>query len=461
MNCDKEQLLSFLPKKIKDKLQSGNKRSKDAIINIIISFGCKFFTMATSLLLVPMTIHYINPTQYGIWLTLSSIIGWIGFFDLGLGNGFRKKYAEAKANADIETAKNYVSTTYATISIIVAVIYCVVLVVNHYIDWAEFLNVDSSYRTELHNVFFIIITFFCLNMVANLITTLLTADQKPGVASVMGVLGQLLSLFSIYILTKLTRGSLTNLALYYSGIPTLVLVFASFYTYTFTSYRNIRPAITSVNFGMVRSILSLGVQFFAISLCGIVLFQIINIVLSREVGPEAVTEYNVAYRLFNVIFMITIIFVTPFWSAFTDAYTKKDFNWMKNVLYKLERTWLVFCLLGIIMLLASPLLYRLWIGDSVSIPFLLSAEVLLYMLFQSIGAIYMNLINGIGYVRIQLIIYVLTALISYPALLISCRFFGVSGALLLPTTVFFLQALFGRIQLRKILNNTAKGLWIR
>ena len=48
-------------------------------------------------MLVPLTIHYINPTRYGIWLTVSSIIGWVSFFDIGFGNGLRNKFAEALA----------------------------------------------------------------------------------------------------------------------------------------------------------------------------------------------------------------------------------------------------------------------------------------------------------------------------------------------------------------------------
>jgi hypothetical protein len=33
------------------------------------------------------------PTRYEIWLTLSSIVGWFSFFDVGLGHGLRNKFA--------------------------------------------------------------------------------------------------------------------------------------------------------------------------------------------------------------------------------------------------------------------------------------------------------------------------------------------------------------------------------
>ena len=47
---------------------------------------------------MPLTIDFVNPTQYGIWLTLSSLLAWFSFFDIGLSLGFRNRFAQAKAN---------------------------------------------------------------------------------------------------------------------------------------------------------------------------------------------------------------------------------------------------------------------------------------------------------------------------------------------------------------------------
>ena len=51
-------------------------RSVKATRHIILSLFSRGISIACSLLLVPMTIDYVNPTQYGIWLTISSVIAW-------------------------------------------------------------------------------------------------------------------------------------------------------------------------------------------------------------------------------------------------------------------------------------------------------------------------------------------------------------------------------------------------
>src|SRR5258708_8697919 len=71
INWPLEQPIVFL----KNFLNKGHSRSANAKKNILTSFLIKGCNITISLVLVPLTIHYVKPTQYGIWLTLSSIIG--------------------------------------------------------------------------------------------------------------------------------------------------------------------------------------------------------------------------------------------------------------------------------------------------------------------------------------------------------------------------------------------------
>ena len=83
---------------IKDKVSAyftkGNERSVAVKKNIAVSLVLKCISILVSLQVVPLTIGYVNPTKYGIWLTLSSIIAWLSYFDLGFAHGFRNRFAE-------------------------------------------------------------------------------------------------------------------------------------------------------------------------------------------------------------------------------------------------------------------------------------------------------------------------------------------------------------------------------
>lgn len=143
---------------------NGNSRSIIVKKNIIASFFLKCISILVSLQVVPLTITYINPTKYGIWLTLSSIIAWLSYFDLGFAHGFRNRFSEAKANGNILLAKEYVSTTYAVLSVLFLSVFFIAVIINHFLDWSSILNVATIYRSELHDVFNILTVFIVLKI---------------------------------------------------------------------------------------------------------------------------------------------------------------------------------------------------------------------------------------------------------------------------------------------------------
>lgn len=442
-----------------ERISNSSGRSKEAMRNIVLSFIARGVSMVCSLLIVPVTIHYVNPTRYGIWLTLSSIISWIQLFDFGLGNGLRNKFAEAMADDDKDLAKQYVSTTYFTLGIIMLVLFTVIVIINQFLNWANILKLDASYAQELKQVFTIVTFFFCTSLVVNLFSTILTANQKPGLSAILGAVGQIVSLLVIYFLTLTTEGSLFNLALYYSGVPMLVVLFASVYGFGFTRYKDYVPKLKCYKKNHIKSVTSLGFKFFVICISMFFVFQMMNIVISRELGPDAVTEYNIAFKYFNILTTIIIIIVTPFWSAFTDAYHKKDYIWMASSMKKLEKVWLMSCLATLVMIIFANLFYRVWVGKELVVQMSTTVSMAVYVTFYNLGQIYMYMINGVGTVKIQLIIYLLFAMVAWPLMVQLCRIFGLPGIVVVPFVVVALQAIFGKIQIGKILNERATGLW--
>jgi O-antigen/teichoic acid export membrane protein len=172
----------------------GNERTLKAKKNIAASFIIKGASGAINLLLIPLTLHYLNPTKYGIWITLYSIIGWFIYFDMGLANGLRNKFAEAIAKGEKEKARIYISTTYGTLSIIVLIIFIVFFIANYFVDWTVILNAQAELKNELSTLAIIVFGFFCLSFVIQLIGTILTADQKPAIKNLFHLLSNLTAL---------------------------------------------------------------------------------------------------------------------------------------------------------------------------------------------------------------------------------------------------------------------------
>src|ERR1035438_3879219 len=171
---------------IREFFTKGHERSNLAKKQILYSFFLKAISVVIGLLFVPLLLHYLDAERYGLWLTLTSIVGWFTFFDAGLGNGLRNRLTEALAQGEQQLAKEYVSTTYAIISIIFIVVLIVFYCVNPFLHWNEILNTSRVPAKELSLLALIVFTFFLLRFIFQLIGIILMADQRPALTNAFG-----------------------------------------------------------------------------------------------------------------------------------------------------------------------------------------------------------------------------------------------------------------------------------
>jgi len=396
--------------------------------------------------------------QYGIWLTLSSVIVWFSFFDVGFGQGLKNKLIEAITAGDNELAKTYVSTTFFSVAIISFTVLTAILVVNPFLNWAQLLNAPAALGNEIARVVIIIFVIFSFQFVLQIINTIAIANQNVIIPSVINFLGSLLGLILIFVFTKTVHGSLTILALSLGVSPLLVLVFFNLFLFQ-TRFKAYSPSIRYFKLMHAKEILMLGIKFFFIQIGLLFFYNIDNILISRIVGPKAVTAYNVAYRYFGVITMLSGIILTPFWGAFAEANLRKDFIWIKSSVNRLQKIVGLIALLGLIMLGLSPLVYKLWIGKTVIIPFALSAVLCLYTVFNTFRTIFIYYMNGVSKLNIQIIIVFVSGMLNIPLGILLGRHFGTTGVILATTLLCICCGFVEVTQYNLLINNKAKGIW--
>ncbi|NVO20119.1 MAG: MATE family efflux transporter [Bacteroidetes bacterium] len=441
----------------------GHERSVKAKKNIFFSFFIKGISIAISLVLVPLTINYVNPTRYGIWLTLSSIVGWFSFFDIGLTQGLRNKFAEAKAKGDYETAQVYVSTTYAVLTIIFILVWLIFLVVNQFLDWSKILNISPSMRPEVTILAVMIFTYFCINFVLRIITTLIVADQQPAKSTLIDVLGQVLTLLLIFILVKTTKGSLTLLGIVLCVSPIITITVANIIFFK-REFARFRPMISKIKFKYAKDLFNLGVIFFVIQVTSIIQYQTANIIIAQNYGVKEVTSYNIVYKYFGVLLMVSTIFLAPFWSASTEAYFKDEIQWIKNGIKKYNQLNIVLVLGSIIMLALSGIVYRLWLGKgTVDIGFTLSFWGFVYFNVIIFGSKYVYFLNGINALRIQFISSLISPFLYVAVALILIKFYHLGMySIFIASIIANVNAIvLAPIQYYQIINRNKKGIWIR
>lgn len=444
----------------RDYFTLGHQRSVKAKKNILALIFVKGISVLTSFVLVPLTINYLTPVNYGIWLTLYSIISWFGLLDLGLGNGLRNKFAEALANNDKHAARTYLSTAYAMLFLVMGSACGIFLIANQFLDWSYLLNVSPAQSTELGKVMAIIFGFFCMQLVIKLISVVLLADQKTAVAGAINTASSIVSLAVIYVLTKTTTGSLVYLATSIGIINVLVPLVVSFWFYK-NQYKDYAPSLKFVNFKFAKNLMNVGLMFFLFQSTALLVVATDNVIIMNLFGAEEVTPYNIALKYFTPVTILFTIISNPLWSAYTEAYMQKDLEWIKRITKKVVKVWLLLIFILIPMILVSGFAYEIWVGKEIKIPISLTILMAVYVLLSSWNQIFGNFINGIGKLRLAFYLTIFTALVNIPLCILLAKNagWGLAGIIAASSISLIPDIILIPIQYLKIVNNKAKGIW--
>ena len=387
------------------------------------------------------------------------MVAWLSFFDLGIGNGLRNKFIEAIENKKYKLAKVYVSTAYAIISMIVGVVWIIAITGSFFIDWCSVLNADRSLGSELLWTIIIVVSNFSILFVLGLNRTLLNAVQKPAIASTFDTLTQVLLCIVLFILVHSTRGSLINLAFAMGGTSLFVLLSSNIWTFK-GILKPYRPSMRNVRFRMAKGIMSMGFLFFFLQIIAIAFYQTNNLIISHFVGPDEVTVYNIAYKYMQILTMLFTIIITPFWSAYAEARVNGDYEWMKRTTRKLINIVISIGALGLVLTMVSPWFYRIWLKESVEVPFIITVLVCGFHLCNIWSTLWTQLLSGFGKIRLQVICSALCCLTYLPLGIWGCKHFGLKGLLIASLISYALYtSWFGIVQVTKLINRTATGIW--
>ncbi|TRX66357.1 lipopolysaccharide biosynthesis protein [Carboxylicivirga sp. M1479] len=452
--------------KIKNKILSlinkGDSRSVLLKKNVIVSFLLKAIGMGIGYIRFPLTLSYLGNMWYGVWLTIGSFTGWLSFFNLGLGNGLRNKLAESLANGDVEKSKKYVSSTYFVISIISLSLFLILMPVILFIDWNPVFNIQGEDPGLIRGALLIFVGLFCLKFILSIIESIFDADQRPAYGDLVDFLTSTLFFIGIIFLINFTEPLLMYIVIVHGGLPVLIFACLSVYWYR-KRYKNIRPSFKSIDKTLFRDLASLGLRFFIIQMSVIILFASDNMIISHVLGPEDVVPYNAARKYFSIVAVVFYIILEPFWSAFTNAYIKGDLKWVKTSIKKLMLLVAGVLLALIVMLLISPMVFKIWLKDMVEIPWELSLLMALFVFVRAWGNVFIYYINGVGKITLQLYIAVITGVINIPLSIYLAKNLemGINGIILATIICLGIGAIIYPIQYLKIIRGNAKGIWNR
>lgn len=423
-------------------------------------------SMLVSFLLVPLSISFVGKEQYGIWLTISSIIAWLTLLDIGLGYGLRNNLVKAFSSGKFKLAKIYVSTTYVVLTCFIILILVLFFIIEPFLNWTSILNISPELSIGIRKVIVIIFVYFCMSFLLKIVNSILYASQKAAFSSIIDTGGQFLSLLTVYMLAKYVDGSLLYLCIAMCLMPALFALFFNLRLFK-GKYRSIAPSVKYFRVWSIRQLLGLSLKFFIIQIAAVIQYQTANIIIAKSFSIVDVTAYNITVKYFSILTIFLGLIVAPLWSAITEAYNREDFKWIRNVVRKYLFITSVLMFASVVLLFAADTVYHIWIdrwvgGEDVLIPFSLSFWCMMYTIFSLPGFVFVNVLNGIGAVKIQFILSLITPILYVILCVILISYFklGVYSVFIASIISNVNGFIIAPIQYMKIFIYNKKGIWI-
>lgn len=411
------------------KLNLENRRSQLLKENIGKLFVVKGYSVFIGLLLVPLTLDLLDNYRFGVWATTLNLISFIHLFDIGIGNGLRNKFAEALAVNDTRLAKEYVSTAYIVLSIITLFVILAFIFPWLKVDWALVFNTEDIYAEEIAKLILITVVFTSIHFTIKLITTMLSADHKPWIPVLLQAASNSIVCIMFYSLKNTIQWGLPEVCFIYMITPVVLIGGYSIIAFNGV-YKNVRPSIQFFRLDKTKDLLDLGLKLFLIQVAVLVIFQTDALIISHTLGPENVTPYNIVYRYFSVLTVVSGIITTPLWSAFTDAKAKNDIAWMKSIIYVQLKVFVLQVIIALILILFARNIIAMWVGESIQYSTLLIWSMGIFSIQAVWNNIFSFFLNGISRTRVQSITSLVAIIINIPVSIFLAIKVGISGVII-------------------------------
>ena len=409
---------------LKNKSLVGLNSRKELSTNMAISLFCKPVSMLVGYLYVPVVLNYLGIEKYGIWSTILTILSWISYFDIGIGNGLRNKLTESISKRN-GFEKKLISSAYAVISVIMSVVALLFSIVAFFTNWNKVFGVEKI-NEDLKSIIIVSIIFVSINFILSICKNVLYALQKAAYVSVMELLVQLINLFTVLIVKNYAESNLFLMAIIYGSSMLFVNLLANIILYTKDKF--LCPNIKEIDLKTGGDLTNIGLQFFVIQICALVLFTTDSLLISYLYGATNVTPYSTVNKLFNVIIGIFSALLVPVWSAITKAKVEKNYKDLKGIIKKMYIIIIPFIAMTVILMILFRRISDLWLGQNLDYTSSLIFFGGIYCILSLWTNMHGNIANGFGILKKQMLVAVVQATINIPISLLAAKVLELKSA---------------------------------
>jgi O-antigen/teichoic acid export membrane protein len=388
-------------------------RGGRAKLAISISLVSRIVTTAVSFVVLPISIRYLGNEGYGLMTTITAVVGWLQFTNIGIGLGLQNALTDEVAKGNKQAQKELVSTAFFSLCAIGLVLFVSGLITFPHITWTRvFPPTSSRFTAEIPWTVLTVFFGFISTIILGFVNPIYAARQELHIGSIQALVTSLLTLLGTFTAVHF-RWGLLGLTICTIGVTAVMQWGFALWTLFGRGLKELQPTVSALNRNAAARIYKNGINFLLLQICNIAFFQIDAFLIAHFLTVDQVTPYSVAQKVFLQTAGIFAIVTGSLWAAYGNAKAQGDYAWIRRTHSQMRKVFFVFFGgLALFMIVVGHKLLQLWVGSAAAPPTLLIAAVALYFIAREWTALHAMLLNGLNIVRPQVWNLLLTAIIT-------------------------------------------------
>jgi O-antigen/teichoic acid export membrane protein len=358
------------------------------------------------------------------------------FADLGLGNGLMTAISESHGKDDVQMARRYISSAFF---MLLSMGICALLLLAgtyNQVPWARFLGVRSGEAIReappAATIFFVC---FACNLPLAIVRCIQAGYQSGYTTNVWSAVGVLLG-FSGVVACAYVKAGVPWLVLSFGVGPILAALVNG--VQLFRLQPELRPIWKEFHWSSLRRLLSVGLGFFVINAALAMAIGSDNFVIAHLLGPDAVTQYSIAMRIFTIVPGLVSMVLMPLWPAYGESVARGDTAWAIRALKRsLIGVGTVTVTAALALTFSARWIITLWVGNRFHQGLWLLSGMGVWMIVNALAMVVSIFLNGLSRIHVQVVSALAVAISTLAIELLATPRFGLP-AMIWSTNVSYL-----------------------
>jgi O-antigen/teichoic acid export membrane protein len=399
--------------------------SEKIIKNTVYNTIGRFWGILVVLFLTPYIVSRLGVERYGIWALLTSLVGYIGFLDLGIGGSYVRYIAEYYTQKDYSKVNFVINTGFLFCLGLAFILIPLALFLTE--PLLIFLKLDLSTYPEIKFVFFWGVVIFSLSNATFVFGSVQTGLQRMELTNIVAVI----------LTIPYALGMILFLELGYGLKGLMVLVGIMWMIQTLVNFCIAKKILPQFSFNpflfkrkMFAELLRFGIKLQISRLSQLVSFQVDKLLITYFLSVGMVTFYDLGAKITGSIRKLPLLLVSALVPASAEIFAKGDKEGLSRLYFRGSKyLFAVGTPLFFFIVVCSGMLVNVWMGPGYEIASSVIRILSVGYFFNLISRVASSIALGVGKPEFEMKYGILMSILNFSLSLILIIKFGFYGVL--------------------------------